>query len=452
MKFSYAFFGLFVCLFVSCSNGELFSSTTEPPETTDTTEVESDSTEESESAEQEDSQSTAPAPDSDSNTDSEQNVDSENAELTEITDVTESTSQDLAECAVDVHLHFNSNITFASGATQLLEKMATLQIGDETGLSLALLQPPPTPCPLCDGVHYTYEDNMTPSLETIVDQNATKFGLVAGGGELSPIIHAAVVGSVAPTTAQIDTFRQQAESLVADGVLAFGEMAALHLSFVDEHPFIQMPADHAYFLALAEVAAQKSVPIDIHLEAVNRTSFTLPDDMPKMPDGKSCFKTIAEGGNNPTMVNENITAFKALLTHNYETAVSLGDASRAKIVWSHVGWDNTGDLSPTLVKELLTAHPNLYASLKMLDSVGPCQVVAHRPLDENGELQDDWNQLFEEFPDRFVLGSDEFTGNAQSITADSASLQGTWNLIAKLPEAIAYKFACENPRLIYNIE
>lgn len=435
MKTSYSFLVLFSFLFLSCSSGELFPSTTEtksPP-----AEEEGG---ESEDSSEEVSQDTTSAADTAQDTGSENN------------ETAEPTSQSLAECAVDVHLHFNSNITFSSGAAQLLEKMTSLQIGSETGLSFALLQPPPMSCPSCDGVHYTYEDDMTPSLETITDQNVTKFGLVVGGGELSPTIHAAVKNNATPTEAQLDVFREQAESLIEDGALAFGEMAVLHLSFVEEHPFIQMPADHPYFLALAEVAAQNNVPIDIHLEAINRATFTLPDDMPKRPDGTSCFKTVAEGGNNPTMVNENITAFKALLTRNYETAVALGDASRAKIVWSHVGWDNTGDLSPTLVKELLTAHPNLYASLKMLDSVGTCQVVAHRPLNESDELQDDWKNLFTEFPDRFVLGSDEFTGNAQSITADSASFQGTWNLIGKLSETIAYKFACENPRLIYNIQ
>lgn len=357
------------------------------------------------------------------------------------------TPQDLSACAMDIHLHFNSNIAFSEGATLLQEKMKTLQIGDFVGLNFALLEPPPAPCPSCSSSQYTYEDDKNPSLETIIDTNPTRFGLIAGGGELSPIIHEAARNKTTPSADELLVFRQSAEAIIDDGALGFGEMAALHLSFTDEHPFIEIPADHAYFLVLADVAAERDVPLDIHIEAVNQESYTFLEDMPS-----SCFKTVAKGGNNPATLKENISAFKTLLSRNYDTALAEGDASKAKIVWSHVGWDNTGDLTAILVRELMAAHPNLYASLKMLDTAGPCQVIANRPLDENGDLQDEWKQLFVDYPDRFVLGADDFTGNDASITAESPSLQGTWNLIGKLSDDLAYKFACENPRRIYEME
>ena len=52
---------------------------------------------------------------------------------------------------------------------------------------------------------------------------------------------------------------------------------------------------------------------------------------------------------NPSTLNANIPAFERLLKHN----------RKAKIVWQHVGWDNVGQMNISLLRKMLTAHPNL---------------------------------------------------------------------------------------------
>ena len=53
------------------------------------------------------------------------------------------------------------------------------------------------------------------------------------------------------------------------------------------------------------------------------------------------------GSNNPDALR--------LLAHN----------PKAKILWSHMGWDNTGHRTAALTARLLEKHPNLYMSFKI---------------------------------------------------------------------------------------
>ena len=73
-------------------------------------------------------------------------------------------------------------------------------------------------------------------------------------------------------------------------------------------------------LRLAEIAAQLGVPIDLHMEAVRA-------DMPAPP------RFLERSPNNPPTLKANIDRFRALLASN----------RKASIIWSHSGWDNTGD-------------------------------------------------------------------------------------------------------------
>ena len=345
-------------------------------------------------------------------------------------------------CAVDVHQHLTANVPFADAADELIAKMGAVTVGEEGGVAFALIQPPPSSGDPTQGARYDYRSDMSPSLLQVVADHPLELGLVAGGGILNGWIHEAVLDGRTIGAQERANFKEAAGLIIDDGAVAFGEMAVLHLSYEDTHPFIASPADHPLYLALAEVAAERSVPIDIHTEAVNRDAFAVPDEMPS-----NCFQNTSGGGNNPSSLSNSIDGFEVLLDHNLDASATPEDAA---IVWSHVGWDNTGDLTVALLDELLTAHPNLIASLKMLDDPGPCQVIGNRPRTADGALRPEWLALFEEWPDRFVLGSDEFVGGSDGVGAPST--QGTWDLIGQLPDDLAQAFACDNPRRVYGLD
>ncbi len=153
-------------------------------------------------------------------------------------------------------------------------------------------------------------------------------------------------------------------------------MAAEH--FDGATPYQFAPPNHPLFITLAEVAEKYDVPIDLHMEAVPR-SMLLPPDLKSPP--------------NAAQLHGNILGLERLLLRN----------SHAKIIWAHAGSDQTGNRTPDLCRHLLQTHANLYMEIK----TDPQNVGKNYPLADDGKIKPDWLQLFEDFPDRFIIGSDQ---------------------------------------------
>src|SRR5262245_29655606 len=201
-----------------------------------------------------------------------------------------------------------------------------------------------------------------------------KIGVLGGGGTLNAmIIQSAATGDA--SAAVQNKFKQRAEELLREGVIGFGEMTAEHYAGVT--PYQYAPADHPLYLLLADIAAEHGVPIDLHIEAV-------PEDM--------AVPATVKVPPNPPRLHANIAAFERLLAHN----------PRAKIIWAHAGADGTGFRTPELCRRLLKAHPNLFMEIK----TDPNNHGLNYPL-ADGKIKPDWLALFTEFPDRFVMGSDQ---------------------------------------------
>ena len=176
------------------------------------------------------------------------------------------------------------------------------------------------------------------------------------------------------------------------------------------------PADSPLMLLLADIAAEHNVPIDLHMEA-------LPQTIP----------TPAEyGPPNPPELHGNIAPFERLLSHN----------PRAKIIWAHAGSDNIGYRTPELSRRLLQAHPNLYMEIKY-DHGFP----GKDPPIVDGKLKPEWLKLYSDFPDRFIIGSDQHFD--PPATAPLARAQQNALLLNQLPPGLRKKVAAENALRIY---
>jgi predicted TIM-barrel fold metal-dependent hydrolase len=207
----------------------------------------------------------------------------------------------------------------------------------------------------------------------------TKLAVLGGGGSLNAMIHQSVeTGDVGPEVQK--KFKERAEELINEGVAGFGEMTAEHFSSAEPYQYHYHPPDNPLFMLLADIAAEHGVPIDIHMEAV-------PQDMP-LPSG------LTSPPNAPQL-HANIPAFERLLNHN----------PRAKIIWAHAGSDLSGYRTPELCRRLLQAHPNLFMEIK-LDTY---LLGKNPPLTggASGTIRPDWLKLFKDFPDRFLIGSDQ---------------------------------------------
>jgi predicted TIM-barrel fold metal-dependent hydrolase len=241
-----------------------------------------------------------------------------------------------------------------------------------------------------------------------------KIAVVGGGGSLNAmIIQSAATGDAGPEV--LKKFKQRAEELLREGVVGFGEMTAEH--FDGNTPYQYAPADHPLFLLLADIAAEHGVPIDLHMEAVQQ-DMALPAGQKSPP--------------NPPRLHANIAAFERLLAHN----------SRAKIIWAHAGFDNTGYRTPELNRRLLAAHPNLYMELK----ADPLAKGFNYPLDADGKIKPEWLALVRGYPDRFVIGSDQHYPEPHDAVQ---RWQEVVSLLNQIPAGVREKIGTENIAHIY---
>lgn len=305
---------------------------------------------------------------------------------------------------IDTHAH----IIRSQRENPMAAARQALRAMDEFRVEKTILLPPPFP----PGHRGTYGHR---ELAPVVRDNPGRFALVAGGESLNPMIHAIAPESVTPD--HVQRFQKEAALVVESGAVGFGELTAEHFSSGrGGHPYESTRPDHPLFLTLADIAAQHEMPIDLHMEAV-------PRDM-EMPERH-------RRGANPERLKENISGFERLLAHN----------RNARIIWAHGGWDLTGERTIPLMRALLEKHPNLSMSIK-LDAHGPQR---SSPFTHDGMLRPDWVALLRAFPDRFIIGSDQF------FDEGSERLALARKLVDALPPDIAHLVASANARRIYKL-
>ncbi|MGE5538766.1 MAG: amidohydrolase family protein [Gemmatimonas sp.] len=251
--------------------------------------------------------------------------------------------------------------------------------------------------------------------------------VAAGGGSLNPMIERAhSTGEMGPQIA--GPFRQLAERFSHSGIVALGEFASVHLSMFNGHPYEDTPPDHPLFMMLADIAAENDLPIDLHMEVI-------PQDM-DMPKGWHQRSSA-----NPETIKGNVDNLERLLAHN----------ANARVVWAHVGWDNTGYWTVDLTRRLLAAHANLFLSIKLNPNAAAPE---NRPVAGNGSIKPEWLALFREFPDRFVIGTDAFYNavpNAQR-SPDEGTLDQARRFVDALPDDLKRKIAYANAVRIYRLD
>ena len=212
---------------------------------------------------------------------------------------------------------------------------------------------------------------------------------------------------------------RSAEELLRLGAVGFGELSIEHFSLPQSpvKDYEYAPADSPLMLLLADISAEHGAPIDLHMEA-------LPQDMPTPAD---------MGPPNPPMLHGNIAAFERLLSHN----------RGAKIIWAHAGSDNVGFRSPDMMRGMLQRHSNLYLEIKF-DPGFP----GKDPPIVDGKLKPEWLKLYQDFPDRFLIGSDQHFD--PPATVPLARAQQNALLLEQLPPDLRRKIAVENAERLYS--
>ncbi len=309
---------------------------------------------------------------------------------------------------IDTHVHFDAKVVShpAEEVDTALQEMA--------GENAARLIFQPGPFLPGDAGKFDHE-----AFVSALKKHAGKLSFQSGGGSLNPMIQEALRSQDTSRDVQ-RRFKERAEQIIRDGAVGFGEMSAEHLSFSPGQVYETAPPDHPLFLLLADIAAEHGVPIDLHLDIIPRT-VPLPLE----------FKSPV----NPAEVRENVVGFERLLDHN----------PRAKILWAQAGSDQLGYRTPELCRSLLHKHANLFMAIK----VDPLLVGKNPPL-ANGEIKPEWLKLFKDFPDRFVIGTDQHYASGHVMTGTQRWSMAVL-LLNQLPEGLRHKIASGNALRIFPI-
>lgn len=323
---------------------------------------------------------------------------------------------------IDVHMHLVAGR--GPGADYAGAVDIALRELDRFGIATAIILPPPQ----VDSLPATYDYT---SYAGAARRFPGRFAFLGGGGTLNPTIHRYADQSQVTDRVKRD-FAAQAEEILRLGAAGFGEIASLHISATQGHPYEFVPADHPLILTLADIAARHGVPIDLHMDAV---------------DGEIAIPPRFASSSNPPRLSDTMSALGRLLAHN----------PNARIVWAHGGSDPLGAMTPAAIGRLMDRHANLYVSLRV---VGPQAPVFRNKVLTGSGLDPDWGDLLNRHTDRFVIGTDSFIvsptlrGGGPGVTfaeRNVPKLMATVYFLSLLPSHLAQKIGHDNASRIYRL-
>lgn len=168
--------------------------------------------------------------------------------------------------------------------------------------------------------------------------------------------------------ADIEAILNKAETRLATGrFFGIGEVIVKHFAYTSgRHAELNNPIYSSFMQRLSQIAARFDVPIVFHMEGA------------------------------PSFVKD----LSRLLRKN----------SRVRYVWAH----NCGRSMASVIHTMLENHPNLYCDLASMTNVGKSGYGIGWPrmeeytalIEENGVLFSEMREVYDNFPNRFMLGMD----------------------------------------------
>ncbi len=201
---------------------------------------------------------------------------------------------------------------------------------------------------------------------------------------------------------------------LANGVCAgLGEFGLLHFNKLGHQNIIRLKPDAATTLAVVELVAKRGAWLQLHAE-------------PKEPDGTPHFDV----------------AFGAL-------ALWFDRYPDLKVIISHTAMTNPGN-----VRRLLQMYPKVYMTIKMVRN-NSGNWTHLEPVAFEGEFYEDWAALFEEMPDRFMVGTDVKFGQDNNPDNERNYRRTVFllrNALGGLKPAAAEAIARGNAKRLFAIE
>lgn len=127
-----------------------------------------------------------------------------------------------------------------------------------------------------------------------------------------------------------------------------------------------------------------------------------------------------------------------LLLHSHSDAEAIDlifeAYPEARVLWAHSGFDR-----PDEVREVLRRHKNLWSDLAFRSDQS-----------SNGVVAPEWRAAFEEFPDRFMVGTDTFAPERWYYVGEHAAFSRKW--LSSLPDELALNIAYRNAEKMLGLD
>lgn len=127
-----------------------------------------------------------------------------------------------------------------------------------------------------------------------------------------------------------------------------------------------------------------------------------------------------------------------LLLHSHSDAEAIDlifeAYPEARVLWAHSGFSR-----PDEVREVLRRHKNLWSDLAFRSDQS-----------SNGVVPPDWRAAFDEFPDRFMVGTDTFAPERWYYVGEHAAFSRKW--LSSLPEDLALNIAYRNAERMLGLD
>ena len=213
--------------------------------------------------------------------------------------------------------------------------------------------------------------------------------------------------------AAVEAILNEAETRLATGHFwGIGEVIVKHFAYTSgQHAELEHPIYSPFMQRLSQIASRFDVPIVLHMEG------------------------------EPRLVQD----FARLLR----------EYNGVRFVWAH----NCGRSKAPVIRTMLEKHPNLYCDLAGMTNVGnsgygtgwPRMEAYTALVEENGILFSQMRELYEAFPDRFMIGMDVAHARGMNPGNYGRRAKRFRELLAQLTPQTAAAFAESNALRIFKL-
>lgn len=234
--------------------------------------------------------------------------------------------------------------------------------------------------------------------------------VMCGGDYLSNMLADAQAFGIVESTLR-DRLARLERDLDSGLCLGVGELGLLHFNKLGNQNIIEIRPDFPPLLQVVDAVGHRGLWIQLHVE-------------PREPSGKLHYAELEQ--------------VLTLWTQRQP---------RLKLVLSH-----TAMTSAPNARQILRAYPQVYLSIKLMSTKVPSWRHLEPLLNDEGALYEDWAQLMEEMPDRFVVGSDiKFAqgGRHEGEEDYPKAVQRFRRMLGSLESQTARKIAQGNARRLF---